>query len=176
MVRQVSRYRRDGFTLVELVIVIALVTMLLLLAMPFARSWVNSNRQIQARSQLWEGVAQARALAMRNPRGLPVTRPVAILRFGTDSSGGKLTVTTGNDILVWSADLPAGVIMKEVGAFQLPDASALDNGSFPEFHCMAFNSHGQRLVKAPTCRNDAKMSQRIAIGYASLSPLHVQIL
>ena len=61
--------RPCGFSLIELMITVALVAVLAVAAMPFAQSWMDGNRQLQVHSRLLMGVAQARALALRNPNG-----------------------------------------------------------------------------------------------------------
>ncbi|KAF1687218.1 hypothetical protein B1992_04335 [Pseudoxanthomonas broegbernensis] len=59
-----------GFTLIELMVGIAIMAMLLLAAAPFTRDWVDGTRQMRARSNLLEAVGQARSRAMRNPLAL----------------------------------------------------------------------------------------------------------
>jgi len=61
--------RAAGFTLIELMVTVAIMAVLALAGMPFAKSWMESNRQMQARNLLWEGIAQSRAVALRNPGG-----------------------------------------------------------------------------------------------------------
>lgn len=62
--------RASGFTLIELMIAIAIMALLLLAAAPFTLDWVDGTRQMRARNNLLEAVGRARALAMRNPHAL----------------------------------------------------------------------------------------------------------
>ena len=59
--------RVAGFSLVELMVTLAVMAVLAATGTPFAREWIDSNRQIQARNVMWEAVSQARSLALRNP-------------------------------------------------------------------------------------------------------------
>ena len=56
-----------GFTLIELMVTLAILAMLLLMAAPLAADWVHGARTLQARGTLVQGFAHAKALALRNP-------------------------------------------------------------------------------------------------------------
>lgn len=59
-----------GFSLIELMVTLAVLALLTLAAMPFSGAWLDGQRQSQLRSALLEGISQARALALRNPHCL----------------------------------------------------------------------------------------------------------
>ena len=60
-----------GFTLIELMVTLAILAMLLLMAAPLAADWVHGARTLQARGTLVQGFENAKALALRNPCGAP---------------------------------------------------------------------------------------------------------
>lgn len=92
MVR-VPPLRTRGFTLIELVVTLAIMVLLLLMAVPLATDWTYSARTLQARGTLVEGFAQAKALALRNPCAAPnaTGTHAATLRATTD--GEKVTLS-----------------------------------------------------------------------------------
>ena len=156
--------RTAGFTLVELMVTLALMAMLLLLAMPFTQRWSESNRQMQARSVLWDGVGRARAVAMRNAGQLPANEAAAVLKL----VDGELQVqVSGSGDTVWKSELNKKVTLK------LADKAGAASA---EFSCVAFNSRGLRLPLATDCSQDVASLGRIAVELGSLEALYVDML
>ena len=54
---KVPPLRTRGFTLIELVVTLAIMVLLLLMAVPLATDWTYSARTLQARGTLVEGFA-----------------------------------------------------------------------------------------------------------------------
>lgn len=74
MCRSFKQNRRNGFTLVELLIVIVIVAILASLAAPSFSSFMNNTRQSSAQSQLFADLNRARSEAIkRNARILVCT-------------------------------------------------------------------------------------------------------
>ena len=113
-----------GFTLIELMVTLAILAMLLLMAAPLAADWVHGARTLQARGTLVQGFENAKALALRNPcadpnatgtpaaaaleakiEGTTVTLNVLALPQGV--SGCALLCARPNP--QWTARLPDGV-------------------------------------------------------------------
>lgn len=180
-----------GFTLIELAITLVLVALLLLMAVPFARGWIDNNRQLQIRSLLWEGISQARALALRNPNALPsvdpvsgISKPVVCLLFSND---GQLSVNLsssprGSNIAscapssvqpVWSVTLPQDVVLKLVDSQR--DLTAQTLSSTKSFTCLALNSRAQRLTRLDNCDDSDLTLDRMAIGFHAQDPLYVHL-
>lgn len=90
---KVPPLRTRGFTLIELVVTLAIMALLLFMAVPLATDWTYSARTLQARGTLVEGFAQAKALALRNPCAAPndTGTHAATLRATTD--GEKVTLS-----------------------------------------------------------------------------------
>jgi type IV pilus assembly protein PilA len=112
--------RHRGFTLIELMVTIAIVALLALVSAPMALSWVNGARVADARAKLTQGFGKAKALALRNPG--QVTGAAAAASLVLDAAGPKLRVCVGGAVrctataasLVWQVGLPAGVTITSV--------------------------------------------------------------
>lgn len=170
-----SRSRSEtGFTLIELMIGVAIMAMLLLLAMPFTRNWIDSNRQMQARSVLWEAIAQARAVALRNPSAVADN---AMLASSLRLNGTLLQVTAANSgMVLWSGNVSDSAVLKLAGTSDFADVASFNGSSNGAFICLAFNSRGQHLAAAPGCVQSNATLSRIAIGLNDQDPLYVDML
>jgi len=85
-----------GFTLVELMITIAIVGILLVMAGPLATNWIISAQTHAARTQLIEGFDVAKALALRNPNGVALPSAAAGMKVMTDGTTTTVLVCTGS--------------------------------------------------------------------------------
>lgn len=154
---------RAGFTLIELMVVLAIMAVLLAAGIPYTRAWVDSNRQMQARNVLWEAVTQARTLAMRNPDGVDAAATAASLKL----DGAKVQVfVTDKATPAWSGSLPANATVK------LLDTTGTTGAALT---CVAFNNRGHRLSGAAGCGTNATQT-RLAIGLRTQDPLYVDLL
>ncbi|MCD9030605.1 type II secretion system GspH family protein [Luteimonas sp. Y-2-2-4F] len=174
--------RARGFTLIELVVTIAIMAMLLLVGMPFTRDWVEGARQLQARSQLQEAVSQARAMALRNPSGLPASIAGGTVRLELVEGGGERTL----QVLVRDEDgdwpsqpvwttgpLPhSDLVFKLTGQAGFADLATFQaDGN--AFSCVAFDSHGQR-ADADGCA--LATQERVAIGIGNQALEYAELL
>lgn len=117
-----------GFSLVELMIVLALLGFLLMLAVPLTNSWSASAKLRDAENLLQQGVGRSKALAQRNTLG--VTGNQAAAHLCLDSTTAKIELYPAdscNGSVIWSAQLPAGVSIK--------------NNETP-FNCLAISNRG----------------------------------
>ena len=162
-----------GFTLIELMITIAIMALLLLAALPFTRDWVDSNRQMQARHLLWEGMAQTRAYALRNPGKARSQEVAARLRH---VNGQLQVMVTGQTAPSWAAKLPASASLKLVDKAGFSDADAFAASSNTAFSCVAFNNSGRRLPSAAGCTQPVAGQGRVAIAVRNQDPLYVDML
>lgn len=160
--------RPCGFSLIELMITVALVAVLAVAAMPFAQSWMDGNRQLQVRSRLLMGVAQARALALRNPNGLISTsgtpQESARLYYDTSSRTFRVAARQANGtwaVVPWQSIAPTG------------NVSLLLASTETAFACVAFDTRG-RLFGTGTCALPTGVRQ-VAIKVGSLEPLYVDL-
>lgn len=162
--------RVAGFSLIELMVTLAVIAVLAAVGTPFARSWIDSNRQMQARNVMWEAVSQARSIALRNPA--QVSGSMASARLQRD--GGTLQVLAPDDAVLWTGQLPASADIKHVDATDFSDASALQDAS-GGMTCVAFGNRGQRLPAATGCTSVAT-GFRLGIGLNDQEPLYVELL
>ena len=184
------RRRPTGFTLIELVITIAIIVMLLLVGMPFTSHWVDGTRQMRARSNLLEATGQARALAMRNPSGPPAVKagsPYGIVRLGyaAGDAGNVLAVfrravdVDGADgdwetTPVWIGNIanPVGLQLKSVGS---TDYAGVDEFKADpnDFSCVVFDSRGRQQTESGCA---SSLRQRVAVGVRNQEPVYVDLL
>ena len=174
--------RAAGFTLIELMVTVAIMAVLALAGMPFAKSWMESNRQMQVRNLLWEGIAQSRAVALRNPGGTTAGPAARLERTGV----GVLQVACVDGVAPDGAAIPCvpdpdanpdRVVWKSV---VLPggDTSTLRLTNVidaADWTCVAFDNRGHRVTAGADCATAAG-TPRIAIGFNDQEPLYVDLL
>lgn len=128
--------RYAGFSLLELMITLAIALAAFLAAAPFAQGWIDQSRVNQTMGQLRQGYATARALALMNPPDAAGMAAAVICKSGTTifvhpgtpgNCGATATLATSP---VWSFAIPGGNTMQ-----------ILDSQSAP-FFCMGLSSLG----------------------------------
>lgn len=129
MVRQTA-----GVTLIELMIVIAILAFLLLATLPFTSSWIYSARVTDGKNKLIQAYGLAKALALRNPNAALALNPAAGLRLDSLTlyvcSGDPTDATQcaeGKSAVVWSTDLVKNTEVSIGGATGDVQTIAIDN-------------------------------------------------
>ena len=139
-----------GFTLIELMVTLAIMAMLLLMAAPLAADWVHGARTLQARGTLVQGFENAKALALRNPcadpnaTGTPAAAALEAKIEGTTVTLNVLALPQGVSGCAllgarpnpqWTARLPDGVGLTLNGTLlttsSTPLTVNLDNRGLP---------------------------------------------
>ncbi len=137
-----------GFTLIELMVTLAILAMLLLMAAPLAADWVHGARTLQARGTLVQGFENAKALALRNPcadpnaTGTPAAAALEAKIEGTTVTLNVLAQGGSGCALLgarpnpqWTARLPDGVGLTLNGTLlttsSTPLTVNLDNRGLP---------------------------------------------
>lgn len=135
-----------GFTMIELMVGLALSSFLALLAIPFTMAWLDSARQMQARGDLADAVGRAKSLALRNEKSLPADEAAARLVL----ESGVIQVRDPDDEIVWSSALPRGVALRNYG-------------DTADYKCSAYNSRGWLIDAGGDCTDTtARMKVKIA--------------
>jgi len=110
----VRRRASRGFTMIELMVTLFIIALLALMAAPLGSAWVRSAQVRLTVHRLAEAMAQAKALALRNPNAAKDDEPAALLL----SAGSQLcvlgTIPGGfdcSDPVVWTAKTQAPVTL-----------------------------------------------------------------
>ncbi|MCE7031174.1 prepilin-type N-terminal cleavage/methylation domain-containing protein [Lysobacter sp. GX 14042] len=147
-----------GFTLVELMVTVAVMAILAALALPAAATWASGARQAEARGALVESLGRARALAIRNPDGRAAGQAVAMVRLRGDT---LQVVRVANGQVGWQADLHPGVRLADDGGVA--------------FNCVAFDSRGLR--PEPASAPDCTWAPRVQVQVGGRrAPVDVELL
>lgn len=153
--------RQQGFTLIELMIAIAIFGLLMTFGAQLTKSWTDSAQQNEAANLLKQGISRAKATALRNPGGAMGTSPAAVLcRSGQSlklfslADQASLDCTSNTSVL-WQASLPASANL-QVGGTNLT--------------CIAFNSRGLPVNGSSTC---ATSTINVTAGSESAIPVEI---
>lgn len=143
----------EGVTLLELMVVLAIVAILLLLAVPLGSAWIAGAQVAETKALLQQGYANARALALRNPAASSDGAPSAALKLDgdfllvckgdrsnsacarTDASGTVVWKTdvvrgTGVSVTVTSVNLSSRGIPDTTPSYSISKGSETENGNF----------------------------------------------
>lgn len=130
-----------GFGMMELLIVVAIASLLLLAGVPLTRGWMADAAISQAESQLVQAYAKTRALALRNPSAATGNQPAASLRIVNGNTVQVQEGATGR--VVWSAIAGQQIqwlVVSNTGsqAAGCSNVLQLDNAGLPLTGCRAF--------------------------------------
>ncbi|WP_286974290.1 type II secretion system protein [Pseudomonas sp.] len=145
-----------GFTLVELMVTVTVMSVILLAAVPLTMGWSSSARQLETANLLKQGVSRAKATALRNPGGVGLESPAAALCLSNDTlslvrqdKAGTFSCSPSNSSYsIWSAKVPEGVAVQVGGA---------------DFQCLAMDNRGL-AVNQSGCATTAANSITVSTG------------
>lgn len=75
--------RNGGYTLIEILIVIAILATVVLMAAPLSGGWINASNLQESEGQLREAVSRAKSLALRNAIAAKGGMPVSAVCLNT---------------------------------------------------------------------------------------------
>jgi type IV fimbrial biogenesis protein FimT len=124
----VRPHKQAGFSLIELVIGLAVFAMLVAFAIPGARTWLQNSNVRSVTDSIQNGLQLARAEAVRrnvfatyttSGTGWTVTAGGATVQVGTSESAGTATVTASQNAVTfsgvgWVTPVPASTITFDV--------------------------------------------------------------
>jgi len=135
-----------GFTLIEVLIVIAILGLLILVAAPLSGGWVRSANVLETEAQLTQAFGKAKAAALRNNRAATgdspasavcLTNNVLTVREGTSTAAPSCGATpTGTQL--WQIQVSEHVTVK------------LGSATGANFSCLCLNNKGQPTTNACT--------------------------
>jgi|GEM_PF-811935 len=158
--------KQSGFTLIEVMIVIAIVALIALVAAPLSGSWVRDADLLNAESQLTEAVARAKALSLRNSRAATGESPAAVV---CRSSTNLLTVMEGSTATAPSCT-PTGT---QVWRAQMKTNVSVQVDS-KDLSCLCFNNKGA-ITTATPCTTSCATSTTFSLNANGGEPLDVAI-
>lgn len=144
-----------GYTLIEILIVIAILCALVLMAAPLTGGWTASAASQQAEGQMREAVGRAKSVALRNPVLASGDRPVSAICISqanvvTVKQGTGGTVPNCNSAggeQLWKTELNGRIEVKSGGA---------------RMKCVCFNNKG--LVTQHSACNSCAVNTTIGIA------------
>lgn len=157
-----------GFTLIELMVTLAVMSILLMAGVPLTQGWLNSAHQRDAASVLQQGIARAKAMALRNPAGVVgADKPAALLCLNDTSLmlaqpvAGQSAFNcgqVGNAQVVWSSALPKQVTIES------------DNKSF---RCVALDNRALPFQSSPSGLDCATVDLAVKAGREDALPITI---
>jgi prepilin-type N-terminal cleavage/methylation domain-containing protein len=144
----------SGFTLIEVMIVVAIIALIALVAAPLSGRWVTDANRLEAEGQLNQAVGRAKASALRNYMGATGNAAVTAICLSPDNILTVLEGTPGTPptspicssatgTQLWRAKLHANITVQ---------ADAVD------FSCMCFDNRAVPTDSCNTCSTSTKFS------------------
>lgn len=154
--------RTKGFTLIELMITIAIFGILLFIGAPLTKAWSDSATQRDAAGMLKQGISRAKAMALRNPGAALDNAPAAVLCRSDQTlklfsiANAQSIACASNSNILWTAQIPTSARVQAAGA---------------EIACVAFSSRGLPVAGGSACTTSS-----IDVTVGSESALNVLII
>jgi prepilin-type N-terminal cleavage/methylation domain-containing protein len=118
-------HKHAGLTLVEMMIVVALIGLLALLTSPLTGSWVHGARVGESLGAMEQAVGQAKAAALRNPAAMQGVEAASVICLSDSvlsvrpakpaappNAAAAATCGVGGPAALWSTKLPDSVTVK----------------------------------------------------------------
>lgn len=150
-----------GYTVIEVMIVIAILATLALSVSPLTGSWIQSSDLTETEAQLTQGIARAKSASIRNLRAASNGAPVAALCIsgtkmmtileGTSSDAPNCATPTGTQL--WQSQLDT-------------DVNIVNKDSSSAVSCLCFDNRG--VITTSGCSSCAATANfTLSTGYKS---------
>lgn len=151
-----KKTRNSGFTLVELGVVLAVLSIMAMLTIPNFDSWRTNMLMKSASRDLYSTLQEARLLAIKNNDDTAVVFDTANNRYhlcdgqGADGSwtGANDALGTGDNSIVRTGDLTSDNLTVQYGSGIVPAGNSVSGGALPgdgityASNCVTMNSRG----------------------------------
>lgn len=148
-----SLHQHQGFTLVELMITITVLSLILFMGVSITRSWIDRSQVNNSINIIRNSLTQAKTAAIRNTDNQAMTQPAVSVCVQNDqlliirnknNDAANCSLTNSNNTLLKKSDLAKDIRIKQ------------GNSSFS---CIAFNSVGMvTQVTGTTCSTNSNLS------------------
>lgn len=150
--------KQQGFTLIETMIIVAIIGILAVMGSAFTVNWVRQAELNKATASLESAVNLARSTAIRNATGLTGNQTTGHICF----SNNILSVHGGD-----TAGTESACDTTTLYNFQIADNISIKaHGETNNFACITFNSRGQ-VVTATSCTTNSPLTIANAGGSES---------
>lgn len=158
-----------GFTLIEVLIVIAIVALIVLVAVPLSGSWIRDANMLDAEGQLTQAVGRAKAAALRNKMAATGSNPVSAICL---TAGNLLTVREGTaaNVAPSCAATPAG---DQLWQTQINEHVSVKRDATNALTCLCFDSKGI-VTTAGSC-NSCATNASFLLTASGLTPRAVSL-
>lgn len=114
-------YKKNGFTLVEILVTISIVALLMIISIPSFRNYKYRNDLSRGADLIQSAVYEARNLALAPQTDKADDSGYYVIRFTDESNGNEVAIYEAdseitefdNMILVKKLDLPSGILIEE---------------------------------------------------------------
>lgn len=125
---------QSGFTLIELMITITVMTIVLFMGSSLTSAWIDQSQVNNATSSIQSAISQAKALALRNTNNTPLTAAAASACLTSTSSQNVIKVVRG-ECASATASVQEMPISNRITIKEDPNSS-------DQITCISFNSIG----------------------------------
>lgn len=141
--------KHDGFTLIELMLTVAIVGVLLLSVASLTSGWVDRSQVYSAKTSLENAILQAKTLGLRNKNNKLSTTPSISVCINNDLNAIQVIQVDAN--LTGLCDIAGNILLKTYSIAQGISITQNDNS----VQCLSFNTLGMQIYSAgSTCIND----------------------
>lgn len=114
-----------GISLVELMVVIALIAILALSIFPLGRSWISNSKITQTQKIILEAYSKTRNEALRNPNHVKGNTKAAVLQL----ESGEIVVNDSAGQLIWKSKIPTNVEVEFIDCSDVTNQVVLNNNA-----------------------------------------------